>query len=484
MNIFEQAVDFIELDNRKDREVSRVTAESTYNRYSAQLPEWLVKGKSVLDLGSCLASAGHWVLTQGASSYVGVEVQDYYVTTSNQLMSKYWPNSAWSIIQQDIEQFLDLAIKEKAQWDIVVASGVLYGFFNTFSILEKISQVAREVVTIDTIRPSADDLKFGLIVMMPQLPINSSTGTSSYYGLSSNVNLKGLDLIMNTNGFVRKEDVILPPKTLNSHDSYHDIIEYPGGSGRGVARYMTRYYRVEHKLETLQEKVVSQDASALMPNAVRPVVEERKHIEWKFDSAVAERFQQEARDHIPDYARVVDLCLDIANRTIARHDTVIDVGSALGYTMDKFIKEQYLNVYGVESSREMIDKTSNARRVFYSNQFPDARFKFVMINWTLHFVTDKIGYLKDVYRQMLPGSTLILTDKTTQSEAVKQLYYDFKRANGVSEQYIKEKELKLKGYMQTMPASWYVYNIEQLGFVNLEIVNSRLGFVTFKCHKL
>ena len=59
MNIFEQAPEFTEWDNRKDREVNRVTAESTYNRLSVQLPEWLVKDSTILDLGSCLGAAGH-----------------------------------------------------------------------------------------------------------------------------------------------------------------------------------------------------------------------------------------------------------------------------------------------------------------------------------------------------------------------------------------------------------------------------------------
>jgi len=483
MNIFERDTDFIELDNRKDREVSRVTAESTYNRYYAQLPDWLVKDKSVLDLGSCLASAGHWVLTQGASSYIGLEVQDYYVNTSKELMQKYWPNSAWHIIKQDMEEFLDLAIRENKQWDIVIANGVLYSFFNTFGILEKISSVAKEVVTIDTIRPAAEDTKVGLLVMMPAIPINNSEGTTSYLGLGSNINLKGLDLIMGTNGFIRKEDMILPPKTVNSHDSYHDIIEYPNGAGKGVARYMTRYYRTDARQRTLKDKILAGDKSAVHPNPHRPLLVKNSDVKWSFDSNVAARFQKEAQDHIPDYTRVISLCIRAANKRIKKGEAVIDVGSALGYTLDRFNEAGYFNLYGVESSTDMIANSSFRDRIILSDKFPEGMYKFVMINWTLHFIVEKLEYLQSVYNNMQSGGTLIVTDKTTQSTELKDLYYDFKRTNGVSEEYIKEKEAKLKGYMYTVPASWYAPNLEKIGFTDVEVLNANLGFVTYMCRK-
>ena len=39
---------------------------------------------------------------------------------------------------------------------------------------------------------------------------------------------------------------------------------------------------------------------------------------WKFDESVAERFQHEAQSHIPDYDRVIDLCLNYAEWQIGR----------------------------------------------------------------------------------------------------------------------------------------------------------------------
>ena len=116
MNIFDQAPEFIEWDNRQFRKTNQVTAESTYNRLSVQLPTWLVKDATVLDLGSCLGAAGHMALTNGASYYTGVEIQDKYVNDSRTILSKYWPGK-FDIVKDEIEGFLDKCILEEIKFD-------------------------------------------------------------------------------------------------------------------------------------------------------------------------------------------------------------------------------------------------------------------------------------------------------------------------------------------------------------------------------
>jgi hypothetical protein len=480
LNIFERDTDWISLDNRRDRKTSQVTAESVYNRYSAQLPEWLVKDQTVLDLGSCLAAAAHWVLTQGATSYTGVEIQEPYITTSRQLLKKYWPQADADIVHMEIEQFLDQAIARDQQWDIVIAAGILYAFLDVFGLLAKIARVTRVCVTVDTTPGYTSPL--GVIVMMPQVPINYTQGTQAFHGLGSNVNLKALDNIMGINSFARKEDTIMPVRCLQSHDSYHDVIEYPGG-GQGPARYMTRYFRTDVRLPILRDLVVAQDKKAIFPNPNRVIVSKEPTVKWSFDPAVAQRFQQEARDHIPDYERVIELCRSIADQRCAPGNPIVDVGSALGHTLDVFSAAGYTNLYGVESSPFMLESSTFKDRIFLTEQFPDAVFKFVMINWTLHFILEKAEYLRRVYDHMIPGGTLIISDKTTQTSEVKELYYNFKRANGVAEEYIQAKEQKLKGYMHTVNQDWYADNLVKIGFTNVQIINARLGFVTFLCHK-
>ena len=65
---------------------------------------------------------------------------------------------------------------------------------------------------------------------------------------------------------------------------------------------------------------------------------QRHIVSWQFDKTVASRFQKEAINHIPDYQRVIDLSIQVAEKYISKNDLIIDVGSALGHTINEFIK--------------------------------------------------------------------------------------------------------------------------------------------------
>jgi len=204
---------------------------------------------------------------------------------------------------------------------------------------------------------------------------------------------------------------------------------------------------------------------------------------WAFDKNIALRFQQEAQQHIPDYHRVIELCVDVANATIKKTDPVIDVGSALGYTLEKFISAGFVNTVGVEKSPDMIQQSWDPSRVICSDTFPQQQFRMVLLNWTLHFIQDKTAYLKDIYKNLDSGGILIITDKTLQSPEIKQLYYKFKLNNGVAQEYIEYKEQQLIGVMFSVTADWYIKQLKELGFRSIEIINANLGFVSIYCVK-
>ena len=482
MNIFNSAPEFIEWDNRKDREINRVTAESTYNRLSIQLPKWLVKDATVLDLGSCLGAAGHMALTNGASHYTGVEIQDKYVADSTLILSKYWNVTQFTIIQQNLEDFLDNCIAKNIKFDVVVASGVLYAFLNIITILEKISMVSNNTVLIDTIfvyHPNR-----GMILIREDIGMVYAEGPKTFTGIGSSCNIIALDIIMKTKGFYRTEDPLIPPAILNSHDGYSDILEQVPGAPKGPSRYAARYYKKSNPTTKLIDSVLNNDMTQVRDFYTVPnVVESVKDKTWTFDTAVAERFQHEAITNIPDYSRVIELCLEFSKQNLKTTDAIIDIGSALGYTVDQFVQYGFDNIIGLDSSEAMVAKSLHPKKIVLGDTIPNQLFKLILINWTLHFIADKHTYLQDLYNKLEHDGYLIVSDKTTQTPEVKSLYYDFKRANGVTQEYINEKEKKLSGYMHTMPISWYITQLEKIGFSHIEIINAKHGFVTFLCKK-
>ena len=84
---------------------------------------------------------------------------------------------------------------------------------------------------------------------------------------------------------------------------------------------------------------------------------------WEFNKEVAKRFQHEAATNIPDYERVVDLCYQIVSNNYSKDAKIVDVGSALGYTLHKFIRNGYTNVTGIETSDAMIEQSLYREKV-------------------------------------------------------------------------------------------------------------------------
>ena len=471
MNIFETASEFIDLDNRRNRNFADTTKESLTKKFNSQLPKRLIAGNSVLDLGSCLGAAGHYSLAVGASHYTGVEIQQYYIETSKELLSKYWSTDKFNIVQQDIEEFLDSYIAQHKKFDYVLASGLIYGFVDVISLIKKICKVARNTVVIDTLTlPYYNkDENTGLIALTRrgEMIQADSNVVNQYYGIGSRIDKKALDILMALNSFHDVEEVQIEPFTDSKNDPYNSKQHFfIGDKGfQGPARFTVRYNRTDNGIISVQQQIQS---SRKFDKA------------WVFDDSVAERFQHEAETNIPDYHLVIDKCVNFANKHLQKTDKIIDVGSALGYTMDKLVDAGFTNVMGVDNSPAMNSK--NKHNVICDDALPDIKYKLILMNWTLHFIQDKYSYLKDIYNKLDNGH-LILTDKTSQSETVKELYYDFKRSKGVSDEYIYQKEKNLAGIMHSVPVDWYLKSLREIGFT-VDIIHSDLGFITFLCAKI
>src|SRR5437868_13172354 len=104
---FETEPGFYLEDNRNHREFVPVTKETLEAKHESLMPEWLVKGKTVLDLCSCLGATGHWCLSLGAKKYTGVELQPEYLQTSKKLLEKHWTKDQYKLVQAEIADFLE-----------------------------------------------------------------------------------------------------------------------------------------------------------------------------------------------------------------------------------------------------------------------------------------------------------------------------------------------------------------------------------------
>jgi tRNA (cmo5U34)-methyltransferase len=290
--------------------------------------------------------------------------------------------------------------------------------------------------------------------------------------------------MFDTLGFEDREGIIYPKPVsdLTMHDTYvlpsrrFGVKSYPTPS-----RYMLRLYNMrKFSSKELSSVVVTQDESRLVPMAIKPY----QPTPWKFDGDVAERFQREAEIHIPDYDRVLKMSVELVDKVFDNKDVrVLDVGSALGNTLEVFYIKGYTNVYGVESSEAMIAKSLYKHRVMHSDQIPDGPWDVVLANWTLHFIHERREHIQQIYNNMSDNGLVILTDKMNSSVEVDALYQQSKLDNGATPEEVDRKKQSLLGVLVTKPLTWYLNTLHEVGFREIQIINNKYMFTTIYARK-
>lgn len=495
---FDDHPGFYQLDNRRLRGFNPISKNFLESKFSVLLPVQMVAGKRVLDLGSCLGAAGQWALFHGAAEYTGVEVQAAYVEQSRALLA-HWHEQV-SLHQQDVRGFLQAT---DTSYDIVLLAGMLYHFIDTKTIVDAACRVCREQVIVETNFPPG--MRSGKIPMdmavteyVSDQEVNLADTEASLLGIAATTSLPALDLLFSLNGFYKNEACLDFP--LSSDTLIYD--QSLLGDTQLQIRFAARYYHHPQKPAnaTLEENLPqrkgaqrrwddatagarseqyrqrAQSLDAAAASATGP---------WKFDAQVAQQFADIARREIPDYLRVIDLCIDLIKKDAREQPKIIDVGSAVGETLQRLYTAGFRDLYGVESSAEMLSRSFEQAVLIESQQFPlDAGpFDYVLANWVLHFIPERYAYLQSIMQGLSPGGTLILTEKVSASERSDALYYDMKRMHGISEEQIEAKRRSLHNVLVTRPLAWYLQTLDELGFIDIEIINAAPAFMTFAAVK-
>jgi len=207
--------------------------------------------------------------------------------------------------------------------------------------------------------------------------------------------------------------------------------------------------------------------------------------QWQFTQQVAATFEDHAVKHIPNYRSVIEKSVDICRR-YPKHARIIDVGSATGYTLTQLETAGFTNLVGVDSSQSMLDHNqATGAELICSAQFPveQAPFDVIIINWTLHFMSNKIDYLQSVYNALSPGGALILSDKTSLDEYAIEHYHQFKKSQGVSQHEIDTKAQSLVGVMFVDNIDWYMNTLKSVGFKKIHVFDAHWCFTSFVCFK-
>jgi SAM-dependent methyltransferase len=203
---------------------------------------------------------------------------------------------------------------------------------------------------------------------------------------------------------------------------------------------------------------------------------------WKFDSQVAANFADHARKHIPNYDQVIQQTVDVCEQLLPAGAKIIDVGCAIGETLRRLHHNGFTNLYGVDSSKEMLKHCdSQLAQLTCQSTWPApwGQFDAVICNWTLHFIKNKAEYLAELARSVDDSGLLILTDKISLDPVLINLYHQEKLRAGAGQQEIELKEKQVQGVMFIHSRDWYLDTLHSLGFSKIDVINASWCFNTF-----
>jgi trans-aconitate methyltransferase len=204
---------------------------------------------------------------------------------------------------------------------------------------------------------------------------------------------------------------------------------------------------------------------------------------WKFDKQVAEIYHNHVRQHIPNYDSVINQSINCCIDLCAKDDRIVDFGCATGYTIQRLSSAGFTNLLGVDSSKDMIDACDTSIAEYeVNNTLSNKKVKAVLANWVLHFNKDKSTIIEQMGASIDTGF-VFLSDKMITTEYVSNKYHQWKHSQGVSWEDIKFKEQSLQGVMFLHPVDWYISQLQQAGFTQIDVVDARWGFVSLLAFK-
>lgn len=248
---------WVQRDNRRNRTYNTVTAGSLNAKCEACLPPELVRGRTVLDLGSCLGHAGWWALRNGARFYCGVEAQGEYAEAALRLFAAHFSPGQYQLVHDDLIGFLE---RDRRAFDVVLLAGITYGFIDPLYLLRLCAGRAATVV-VDTAYPTnmreGDDAAY-LEFIPTQRMVLARDDVRHAIGAGSRISPRGLDVVMANLGF-DAEEVDVPPID-DCEDVYHQPRPNRAG-GCFPARYVRRYLRSGERLLSVSEEVATGEVS-------------------------------------------------------------------------------------------------------------------------------------------------------------------------------------------------------------------------------
>jgi len=210
-----------------------------------------------------------------------------------------------------------------------------------------------------------------------------------------------------------------------------------------------------------------------------------KIVDFEFNEKVVRVFPDMIRRSVPGYGTLIAMIGLLAEQYAQPGSRLYDLGCSLGastLSMRRRVPHHDCHIIAVDNSEAMVEQCrdniaediSPLTVEVIGGDIREQRFEnasVVVLNFTLQFLPpeDRLPLLQNIYRGLLPGGVLLLSEKFTfDNEAEKQrqdaLHLSFKRANGYSDMEISQKRTALENVLMPETQAQHQVRLQQAGF--------------------
>ena len=220
---------------------------------------------------------------------------------------------------------------------------------------------------------------------------------------------------------------------------------------------------------------------------------------FRFDSAIADVFQDMIERSVPGYGLVLQLIGVLAEKYAIPNTNVYDLGCSLGASTLQLRRHvpSSCHVIGVDNSTAMVDRCeANLQRdhsaASYDIRLEDLRetafenASIVILTFTLQFIADeeRQTILNRIFDGLEDGGIFLLSEKVKyenegQQALMTELHHDFKKMQGYSDLEISQKRAALENVLVPNTEDEHLSRLTSAGFRQTAICMRCLNFSTF-----
>lgn len=210
--------------------------------------------------------------------------------------------------------------------------------------------------------------------------------------------------------------------------------------------------------------------------------------EWRFDQDVSRAFDSHVRKSVPFYDEIQRMVIELSEYFVRDQSVVYDLGSSTGTTIELLANthagKEDVQFIGFDLSEFMIrearKKADRPNVRFHHKNVLDVEFSppanFVTALFTLQFLTlaERRRLLARIHQGMIEGGGFLFVEKVCAEHSSfediwTELYWDFKRRQGLTPEQILEKANSIRGILKPLTTEENRDLLSQIGFSRVEI---------------